>query len=368
MRKDILNRNFVAFVLALAMVLAVSISAYAAPDDAVVQVSVTDPRNGVTVSEFLSNSKYGSEVWISASAIDTKPVDGDKPVATGMVLHTDASTTQTLVVPGDIMGSGVITLSQLVRLVDCFKHGSLKGVYLLAGDMNGNGQLDLSDLIAVVGLLNGNSTPLEPSQPSEPSGLNEAEVTSRLEQAAYLLAGSVLYSVRDRTYADGIDYSTIVNGLYDYKEVEETPDEYPSEFIKRHKKGFVLSIQNALDAIRSDMNPELTYYYPYAKVRDLAIALIGSQGSVDTRKPPYPPGQDIANGYGPPGIRDITLIEGDPASLGGLHLFECKKWNKETFRVLLETEEASDSPFGFHVKGIKRVAKSYTIPEEAPAM
>lgn len=61
----------------------------------------------------------------------------------------------TVVVSGDVIGTGIISLAQLVRLAGVFSgSGSpLKGAYLAAGDFNANGEIGLGDLVQEAELL-----------------------------------------------------------------------------------------------------------------------------------------------------------------------------------------------------------------------
>lgn len=86
------------------------------------------------------------------------PVPYDQPIATGdSVLWIDASGNdrQTeMVVKGDVLGTGILSIAQLVRLAKAL-NGSwpLYGPYFLAGDLNSSGRIDIADLVAEAELL-----------------------------------------------------------------------------------------------------------------------------------------------------------------------------------------------------------------------
>ena len=74
-------------------------------------------------------------------------------VATGMAVHQlgrDGSTVlhAVIVVPGDVNGTGVISLSQVVSLSKALAgKKTLEGAYALAGDLDGNGKIGLTDIV-----------------------------------------------------------------------------------------------------------------------------------------------------------------------------------------------------------------------------
>lgn len=62
----------------------------------------------------------------------------------------------TLVMNGDVLGSGMMSISQLVRMAKALTGAEpLTGVYLLAADLNNSGALDIGDLAAESKLLTG---------------------------------------------------------------------------------------------------------------------------------------------------------------------------------------------------------------------
>lgn len=79
----------------------------------------------------------------------------DAPVATGMTIVASSSENEALtqrlgvVVSGDVLGNGVLSIAQLMRMASALSGAdALSGVYLMAGDLNSSGQLDVADLVA----------------------------------------------------------------------------------------------------------------------------------------------------------------------------------------------------------------------------
>lgn len=87
---------------------------------------------------------------------DTYP---DDPVATGMVLlllHPQNGVTDEVhvIVKGDVLGTGRLDISQLVRMARAIKgEEPLEGPYLEAGKWTGNDHLSIADLVQQARLL-----------------------------------------------------------------------------------------------------------------------------------------------------------------------------------------------------------------------
>lgn len=63
---------------------------------------------------------------------------------------------QDVVMRGDVIGSGQLGISQVVRLAEALKgRNPLEGVFFEAGDINENGKLELSDITGIAGWLKG---------------------------------------------------------------------------------------------------------------------------------------------------------------------------------------------------------------------
>lgn len=82
-------------------------------------------------------------------------LSSDQTVGTGCILNVMSSAdarmfSATVVMYGDVTGTGIMSITQLVRLTRAFRGiDPLEGPYLLAGDVNGNGRIDLTDLTRV---------------------------------------------------------------------------------------------------------------------------------------------------------------------------------------------------------------------------
>lgn len=86
--------------------------------------------------------------------------DGDAVLGTGDVIRFARNGQPvfeaTVVVQGDVVGNGVMSLTQLVRMANGYRGTQpLEGAYALAGDLNGSGTIDLSDVVRECSLLRG---------------------------------------------------------------------------------------------------------------------------------------------------------------------------------------------------------------------
>ena len=98
---------------------------------------------------------YGALYVVDSSGYQ-RPYDA--PLATGdsVIWYDEAGNRRTteMVVKGDVLGTGVINIAQLVRLAQALNgNWPLYGVYRIAGDLNGNGYIDIGDLVAEAELL-----------------------------------------------------------------------------------------------------------------------------------------------------------------------------------------------------------------------
>lgn len=86
------------------------------------------------------------DAWVSADASSAEPLEHTAAAATGMVVHAPGMEPQ-IVVRGDVLGTGIIGLSQLARLAQAFSGvRPLEGVFMDAGDINETGTIELADL------------------------------------------------------------------------------------------------------------------------------------------------------------------------------------------------------------------------------
>lgn len=82
----------------------------------------------------------------------------DAPVSTGMVIRAEDKDIYAqeigIVVSGDVLGTGRLNITQLVRLAQSLNGSKpLEGLYRMAGDLNGDGNVSIVDLVAEAKLL-----------------------------------------------------------------------------------------------------------------------------------------------------------------------------------------------------------------------
>ena len=99
-------------------------------------------------------------VTLSVLQADGASLPEDAPLATGCVLRSQNTAGDvfeaTIVVSGDVIGSGRMSIAQVVRIAQSL-NGSrpLTGVYAIAGDFNGSGEIDITDVVREARLLYG---------------------------------------------------------------------------------------------------------------------------------------------------------------------------------------------------------------------
>lgn len=137
------------------------------PGSPVPWIFIPFPVNaGEVVSEVLEKLDM-PDGWVSSDLDSQTPLDDKTPVATGMIAQSPGMI-RPIVVLGDVLGTGEIGLTQLIRLVQAFKGDSpLTGLYLLAGDLNENEEIDLGDLTMLATLILTGELP-DPQNPAGP--------------------------------------------------------------------------------------------------------------------------------------------------------------------------------------------------------
>lgn len=80
------------------------------------------------------------------------------PAATGDIVRLYDSLGRvrevTIIIPGDVMGSGILNISQVVRLAQGMTGAvPLTGPYLAAGSLSGSGSVNIADLVALASML-----------------------------------------------------------------------------------------------------------------------------------------------------------------------------------------------------------------------
>lgn len=115
--------------------------------------------NPVTVQAFSSYFEQDESEHVALFDGSGIQMDEDAIVGTGCqarLVNADGQTvdTATVVMRGDVTGSGMITLSQLVHAAGAFRGTTtLENAYAAAADWNANGTIDLSDIVLQAKLL-----------------------------------------------------------------------------------------------------------------------------------------------------------------------------------------------------------------------
>lgn len=113
----------------------------------------------VTVQAFSSCFKQNEDMYVALYDKSGSQMDDNAIVGTGCqarLVNADGQTmdTATIVMRGDVTGSGMITLSQLVYAARAFRGTeTLEDAYAAAADWNANGVIDLSDIVLQAKLL-----------------------------------------------------------------------------------------------------------------------------------------------------------------------------------------------------------------------
>lgn len=98
------------------------------------------------------DSPLGTSVDVTHA--DGMPCDGDEPVATGDIVHLrgteGGAQLITVVIPGDVAGSGILNIAQVTRLASALNGAlPLTGPYLQAGLLTGGSRISVSDLVTL---------------------------------------------------------------------------------------------------------------------------------------------------------------------------------------------------------------------------
>lgn len=116
----------------------------------------------VTVEEVLASFELPQGMTAVMNSSDGSLCADNAPAGTGdqIIFRTSGGNEEriTVIVRGDVIGSGMMNISQLVRMAAAVTGTKpLQGAYLAAADMNGSGSLDISDLVAEARLLTDSS-------------------------------------------------------------------------------------------------------------------------------------------------------------------------------------------------------------------
>lgn len=111
-------------------------------------VGMLGAENQVTVRVYGSD---GNQINVLTDRI---PIATGEHVAVTLVEDTRAARLFQVIIRGDVLGTGRLTIAQLSRLAAAL-NGSrpLEGLYAQAGDINGGGGIDISDLVQLAAWL-----------------------------------------------------------------------------------------------------------------------------------------------------------------------------------------------------------------------
>lgn len=119
--------------------------------------SIKTAKTGTTVGDIKNLFNYPSGSGSELLTADRQVKQDDLQVCTGdiLLLASMGGTVQevTLVVAGDVLGTGVMTVAQLVRTAKALTGDPLKGAYFLAGDLSDTGKIDITDLVSEAEIL-----------------------------------------------------------------------------------------------------------------------------------------------------------------------------------------------------------------------
>lgn len=119
-------------------------------------------RDGTTVEGFLNlldaTVPEGAHLAVT-EVMFGEALPADHIVSTGLNLELKAQDGDTdeamqIVVSGDVLGTGAMNISQLVRMAKAVNGSeALTGLYLIAGDLTGDGAVNVADLVREARLL-----------------------------------------------------------------------------------------------------------------------------------------------------------------------------------------------------------------------
>lgn len=118
----------------------------------VLQGQAAAPGSATTVADLKNALHLPDGMQVQVTGANGESVADDAAIGTGHTVQiTEGSTpivNATVIIKGDVVGSGTMTVSQLTSLASHFKHsGTLEGPYYEAGDLCGDGTIGLSDLV-----------------------------------------------------------------------------------------------------------------------------------------------------------------------------------------------------------------------------
>lgn len=147
-------RQWTAVILCLILTAACAVPAGAAAEDKIEPYVLDDSGFAVKVDAFRADLYWTTLYDIVIRDSSGAEVQGHENVATGQeLIYVDSWSGSIvekvpLVVMGDVLGTGEMSLGQVVRIADAAAgRDALEGIWLQAGDLNGSGEIDLGDVV-----------------------------------------------------------------------------------------------------------------------------------------------------------------------------------------------------------------------------
>lgn len=131
-------------------------------EEGMLLTGLTAGSEPVNVQELIGNFEIPAAYTWEVCSADGEPRTPEETVGTGcrLAFIKDGRLQEEyiIVMKGDVLGTGVISIAQLVRLAKALTGvNPLAGPWLLAADLNGSGVPDIADLTIEASLLNGKS-------------------------------------------------------------------------------------------------------------------------------------------------------------------------------------------------------------------
>lgn len=164
------KQRLIALLVALVVVTCIAAPGLASAPDASASYIRQENLKATPSGISLANFRRLVELPETATIQTSDGAEATDPIATGMVVRENADAVpRTVVVIGDVTGTGRISLTQLVRTAAAFKGiDPLEGAYLSAADFTGEGKLTLADLVQAADLFK-NGEDIDPITPDHPA-------------------------------------------------------------------------------------------------------------------------------------------------------------------------------------------------------
>lgn len=121
-------------------------------------VPISTIRTTYTAADVVAAVEVPAGFTLAITTADDKPLAENAPVGTGCIAVVSDGATEnryTIIVKGDVLGTGQLDLSQVVRMAaDLTDTRPLVGIYRLAGKLtSGNGPVNIADLVSLARML-----------------------------------------------------------------------------------------------------------------------------------------------------------------------------------------------------------------------